>query len=646
MKQPHQATPRRSTAARIQKRNQEGINQILNRHQRAAHQEDGETPLKENPGKLKLTFLGGLDDVGEKNMTVLEWQNDAIVLDCGNNLSVDLPGINYAINDPMYLLSIKHKVRGYVITHGHLDHIGGLKHLVPLVPAPIYGSRFSLGIVEKTFEDLASDAGNGYTPDLVVMNMDTHERRKIGAFSVELIRVAHALPEPAAICIDTPVGRVLATGDFKLDPEPLDHLPTDIQRFKELGKQGVLLLLSESSYADIAGRTPTEHSLQASFHEVIGHAEGRVFVSVFSSNINRIQMIINAAAASGRKVAFDGRSMLAYAEIAVRQGLLKIPKATMIAMRESPSISDDQLLVMCTGGQGEPRAALQRMSEGTHKYIKLKAGDTVVVSSSPIPGNEIRYDHISDNLAKLGVHLFRHPTHELDGCGPLHVSGHARRDELREMLEMANPLFFIPVHGGALRRRYHATIAVRAGYPKKSVFLPDNGDSLFVDQNGIQSAGRVPHGSLLVDQNGKVTSSVVVKDRLLLAEEGIVTVIMTIQKKTGQLLSSPDIISRGFIHMQTNEDLVQALRLELRRATQQRFTRIDLDRFKAELREHTARFLFDRTAQTPVVIVVVNVVSERPQPVRSRTQTSRDAEKTGSEFQRFEEMRNRLLKQN
>ncbi len=565
-------------------------------------------------------------------MAILEWEHDAIVLDCGINLSIDLPGVNYEINDPAYLISIKDKVRGYVITHGHLDHIGGLKHVVPLVSAPIYGSRFTLGIVEKSFEEV------DFTPELVAMNMDEHERLKVGAFYIELIRVTHSVPEPSAVSIETPVGRVLATGDFRLDPEPLDHLPTDTNRLRELGKEGILLLLSESSYADVEGRTPTEQTLQDSFYDIIAKAEGRVFVSVFSSNINRIQMIINAAASTGRKVAFDGRSMLAYAEIAVRQGLLKIPKGTMISMKECSSIPGAQLLVMCTGGQGEPRAALQRMSEGEHAQIKLGPEDTVVVSSSPIPGNEISYSQISDNLTKLGVRLYRHPTHELDGCGPLHVSGHAKRDELREMLEIARPKFLIPVHGGALRRRYHADIARFAGFPDKAILLPGNGDSLLVDSTSIKPAGKIPHGSLLVGQNGEATSSIVVKDRLMLAEEGIVTIVLTIRGRTGQLLTSPDIISRGFIHMQASEELVQELRNELRRATQQRFTRVDLERFKAELRDHASRFLFDKTAQTPMVIMVVNVVSDKGYTRSAGAEPGRSTDQ-----QRFQEMRSRLL---
>lgn len=642
----------RGAAIRAQKRNQEDAHKILSQYADASArpQDQRANVVTDTFEKLKVTFLGGLEDVGEKNMAILEWQNDAVILDCGMHLGVDLPGVNYEINDPTYLESIRHKLRGYVITHGHLDHIGGLRHIVPKFPAPIYGSRFTIGIVEKTFEDETAENGLNFKPELVIMNMDNHEKLKLGSFFVELLRITHAIPEASAVVIDTPVGRVIDTGDFRLDPEPLDHLPSDTARLKELGDQGVLLLLSESSYADEEGRTPTEHTLQQSFHDVIAASHGRIFVGIFSSNMNRIQMVVNAAVTAGRKVALDGRSMMSYAEVAVRQGILKVPKGTIVPMRESANIPDDKLLVMCTGGQGEPGAALQRMSEGEHKYVKLKEGDTVVISSSPIPGNEIRYDQISNNLVRKGVHLFRHPTHEVDGCGPLHVSGHGRRDEMREMLQLTRPKYFIPVHGGALRRKYHAELAIQEGLPRNNVFLPNNGDSLLFTKETGEMAGEVPHGSLLVDQTGAVVSNVVIKDRLLLAEEGLVAVVLTIDKKNGALLTSPDIISRGFIYMRDSEELMNTFRTELKRAVAQRYKRVDLDRFKQELKEHVTHFLFEYTGRSPIVIPVVNVIGSRVAGKVEAQTVHANKDKTAEEMaadqqKRFQEMRARLLGQ-
>ncbi len=640
----------RGEALRAQRRSSEMAQKLVNEYQSAEGKKlERANTIVDDFNKVKVTFLGGLDDVGEKNCTVIEYQNDAIILDCGNNLGVDLPGINYEIIDPSYLETIKHKIKAYVVTHGHLDHIGGMKHIVPKFPAPIYCSQFSAGIIEKTFEDVPAGT-EAFQPKIVVMNMDNHERLKAGVFIFELIRVTHAIPEAGAVCIDTPVGRILATGDFRLDPEPLDNKPTDKARIIELGKEGIALLLSESSYADVEGRTPTEHTLQQSFHDIIDQAQGRVFCAVFSSNMNRTQMIINAAVAAGRKIALDGRSMMAYAEIAVRQGILKVPKGTFIAMRDANNVPDDQLLVMCTGGQGEPNAALQRMSEGTHNHIKLKPGDTVVVSSSPIPGNEVRYDMIGNNLAEMGLHLYRHPTHEVDGCGPLHVSGHAKRDELREMLHMANPTFFIPVHGGMLRRKYHGDLAVEEGIKRDHMALAKNGDSYLLSKDKLEFAGQVPHGSLLVDQTGSVVSNVVVKDRIMLSEEGLVTIVLTVDKKSGQLLTSPDIITRGFIYIRDNEELMNGLRAELRRAVSQRFKRVDLDRFKQEIKDYVTHFLYDQTQRSPIVIPVVNVIGgngggkpEAKQAAANGQKPKTEEEVAADQQKRFAQMRAQLL---
>jgi ribonuclease J len=471
--------------------------------------------IKPKQSELKITFLGGLADVGEKNMAVIEYGNDAVILDCGNNLGVNLPGVNYEINDTAYLKTIKHKIKAYVITHGHLDHIGGLKHIVPFFPAPIYGSHYTIGVINKSFED---NMPVNFTPKLIPISPDSHEVIRLGSgkLSIEFIRVTHSIPDPTAICITTPAGRIIATGDFRLDPEPLDNMPTDTTRLKQLGDQGVLLLLSDSSYADVEGRVPTEHTLQKSFHDVIKSAPGRIFVAVFSSNINRTQMIINAAVTDGRKVALDGRSMLAYVEIAVRQGILKVPKGTIIPMAQANSIPDTKLLIMCTGGQGEPNAALMKMSQGDHKFITVKQGDSVLISSSPIPGNEVSYDMIGNRLSNLGVTLYRHPTHELDGCGPLHVSGHARRGELADMIRLTRPQYFIPVHGGALRRRYHADLAMQTGIKRTATLLPENGDSITFSQDGMRVSGKTPLQNIRIDQNGRQVPDAVIQERLLI----------------------------------------------------------------------------------------------------------------------------------
>lgn len=367
-------------------------------------------------------------------------------------------------------------------------------------------------------------------------------------------------------------------------------------------------------------------------------------------------MIIDAAVAAGRKVALDGRSMLAYAEIAVRQGILKVPKGTIVSMQQAATIAGGKVLVMCTGGQGEANAALARMSEGDHKFINLNEGDTVLISSSPIPGNEVSYDAISNRLSRKGVHLFRHPTHELDGCGPLHVSGHARREELREMINLVRPKYLMPVHGGALRRRYHGQLAIEEGIARDNVILAENGDSYYFSKEGFENGGQVPHGSLLVDQTGTIVSGIVVKDRIMMAQDGIVAVVLTIDRKSGASLTSPDIISRGFIYIRDNEELMNDLRNELRRAIQQRFKRVELDRFKQEIKEHVTHFLFEKTQRSPIVIPVINIVGKNgatPDNRPNRTSMNVNASQNGGgqredateQAKRFAQMRQQLLNQ-
>lgn len=644
-------TPR-GQAVRAQKRSQMDAQRIANQYVAAQRPQQGEqrraNVIDDRP-RLKIIGLGGLNGGGSNNMILIEYMDDAIVIDCGSNLGVDLPGINYGISDTTYLEQIKHKLRGYIITHGHLDHIGGLPHVVPRFPAPVYGSKFSVGRVEEIFGNFGLPMPDGFELKTVAMNEDTHERLKIGPFFVELVRVTHSIPGSTSVVVDTPVGRIINTGDFRFDPNPLDHERTDMERLTQLGKEGVLALLSESTTTERLGRTPSESTIEQSFIDVIDQAPGRIFVGVFSTNMNRVQMIVNAAVHHGRKVAMDGRSMISTLEMAVRHGFVRMPKGTFVPIASTANMKDNELVVVCTGSQGEPSSALQRMSTGEHKHIKLKESDTVILSSTPIPysGNDGEIRKMVDELLRKGVHVFRHETHDLDNMGPLHVSGHASRDEYAEMIEMIKPKFFIPIYGDFTSKSYHIELAVEHGMPRANTANVENGQVVSLTPDKMEVVGEVPHGTILVDQTGAIVSSVVVKDRVLLSEEGLVAIVLTVDKKTGSLLTSPDIISRGFIYMRDNEDIMNGLRAELRRATQQRFKRVDLDRFKAELKDHVTHYLFDQTQRSPIVIPVVNVIGSKGEV---STATNGGASKTGEEIakeqqRRFQQMRERLLTQ-
>lgn len=645
----------RGQAVRAQRRSQQDAQRIANQYLAAdSKPERPRANLLDDSPRLKIIGLGGMDGGGSKNMIVVEYQNDAVIMDCGNDLGVDLPGINYGIADTAYLEQIKNKLRAYVITHGHLDHIGGLPHIVPKFPAPIYGSRFSIGRVEEIFENFGLPMPEGFELKTVTMNENTHERLKIGEFFVELVRVTHSIPGSTVIVLDTPVGRIINTGDFRLDPNPLDHERTDTDRLIELGKEGVLALLSESTTTERPGRTPSESLLEPTFVDIMNNAPGRIFVGVFSTNMNRIQMIVNAAVHHNKKVAMDGRSMISTLEMAVRHGFMRIPKGTFVPIASTGNIKDEDLVVVCTGSQGEPSSALQRMSNGEHRHVKLKEQDTVILSSTPIPysGNDGAIRTMVDDLLKKGVHVFRHETREVDGIGPLHVSGHASREEYAEMINMLKPKFFVPIYGDFTAKKYHIDLAIEQGIPRANTLNAGNGEIIAFTPDKMEIVGEVPHGTVLVDQTGAIVSNVVVKDRVLLSEEGLVAIVLTIDKKNGSLLTSPDIISRGFIYMRDNEEIMNGLRIELKRAVQQRFKRVDLDRFKLEIKEHITHYLFEHTGGSPIVIPVVNIISSGAQkpsdkkPGQKEPVLAKTPEQIAVEQQqRFQEMRARLLGQ-
>jgi ribonuclease J len=644
-------TTSRGQAVRAQRRSHADAQRIANQYQTAIPSKRPRANFIDDSPKLKIIGLGGMDHGGSKNTILVEYMNDAVIIDCGNDLGVDLPGINYAVVDTTYLQQIKHKIKAYIITHGHLDHIGGLPHIVPMFPAPIYGTKFTIGRVEEIFQNFGLPMPEGFELRTVVMNEDTHEKLKIGEFFVELVRVTHSIPGSSCVILDTPVGKIINTGDFRFDPNPLDHERTDMERLKQIGNEGVLALLSESTTTERPGRTPSESTIEPSFVDIMDRAPGRIFVAIFSTNINRIQMIINAAVHHNKKIALDGRSMMSTLEMAVRNGFVKVPKGTFVPIASVSKLKDHEVVIVCTGGQGEPNSALQKMSAGEHRHVKMKEQDTVILSSTPIPetGNDALIGDMVDDLERKNVHVFQHTTHDLDGVGPLHVSGHASIEEYAEMINVIKPKFFVPIYGSFRSKKRHIDIAINEGIPRANTVNAENGQVIEFTKDTMKLNGEVPNGSVLVDQNGYIINNVVVKDRVLLSEEGLVAIVLTVDKKTGQLLSSPDIISRGFIYMRDNEEIMNGLRTELKRAVSQRYKRIDIDRFKQELKDHVTHYLFEKTQGSPIVIPVINLVGgSNPQGKKENGKDNKpksNEEIVAEQQKRFQEMRERLLSQ-
>lgn len=560
---------------------------------------------------LKVIPLGGLGEMTiGKNMSLLEYGDDIIVIDMGLLFpGADYPGINYMVPDISYLEERKHKIRGIIFTHAHLDHIGAAKHLLKKLPVPVYGSKFTLAMVERQMQEEAT----GYQPIYNVLNPDTHERVQLGnSFSIELVRVNHSVPDSTAVLVRTPVGNVINTGDWRYEKRPLDGRKFDIDRLKEVSqKEGILLLMSDSTNCEsLHGPGYEDSDIEASFESIM-RRPGRVVLSTFSSQIHRVQMALNAAHKTGRKVAFSGYSMIQNVEVALRTGMLKVPKDVIRRMEDIVKLQDDKIVIVCTGSQGEINAVLARMASGSHKYIKVKATDNIVFSSNPIPGNVKNVVRTVDGLMREGSKVLENRTSELDGCGPLHLSGHAYYEDHVMLMQVVKPRFYMPIHGEFHMLVRNAEMAVKdGGMKKEDVFVFDAGDVLEMTADTAKRAGRVKVGSIMYDDSGAEVSEVVLKDRIHMSTEGIFTVILTVEKKTGRLVFSPDIISRGFIYLRDNEKLMAKIRQYLKQKTMKAYggPKTDMEVFKKEIKEDVGHILFDETQRTPIIIPVVNEV--------------------------------------
>lgn len=562
---------------------------------------------------LKIMPIGGLGEMGiGKNMMAIEYDDEIIVIDSGFLFpGSDYPGINYITPDISYLEENKHKIRGHIFTHGHLDHIGAYRHVADKIPAPVYGSKFTLGMLQRTMEEATS----GFTPQYNEMDPDTHERVQLGDnFSVELVRVNHSIPDATAAVIRTPLGVLVDTGDWRFEDDPVDGKKFDLERLTEIAtKEGILLLMNESTNCESEGtHTHGEFDIQRSMGEVMNkYPNNRLIMSCFSSQIHRMQVILEEAKKHDRKVAFAGYSMIQNLEVALRAGVIKVPKDVVVKMEDIVKLPDGKVTIVCTGSQGEFNAVLNRMASGSHKFIKIKNSDVVVFSSNPIPGNEKYVTRTVDGLMREGSDVIQNGKTHLTGVGPLHLSGHGYYDDHIKLISALNPKYYLPIHGEFHMLVHNAELAEKeCAIPRDNIFVCDSGDVVEITPTGAKKSGRIPVGGIMYDDSGAIVSEVVLKDRIHMASEGMFVVVLTIQRGSGRLMTSPDIISRGFIYLRDSEELMGTIRQYLKQKVARSFAgkRVDMDVIKKELKDEITHILYDQTRRTPIVIPVINEI--------------------------------------
>ena len=567
-----------------------------------------------NGPKLKIMPIGGLGEMGiGKNCMAIEYENDIIIIDMGFLFpGADYPGINYITPDISYLEANKHKIRGQVFTHGHLDHIGAYRHMAHRIPAPVYGSKFTLGMVKRTMDEATS----GYEPEYYELNPELHERVQLGdSFSIELVRVNHSIPDATAVVIRTPVGVLVDTGDWRFEENPVDGKKFDLERLTEIAtKEGILMLMNESTNCESDGsHHHGEFDIQVSMGQAMEkYQNSRLILSCFSSQIHRMQVILDEAKKHNRKVAFAGYSMIQNMEVALRAGAIRVPKDVVMKMEDIIKLPDGQVTIVCTGSQGEFNAVLNRMASGAHKHIKIKNSDVVVFSSNPIPGNEKYVVRTVDGLMREGSEVVQNGKTHLTGIGPLHLSGHGYYDDHVKLINALNPTYYMPIHGEFHMLVHNARLAEKeCAIPRSNIFVCDSGDVIEFSPDGTgKKNGRIPVGGTMYDDSGAVVSEVVLKDRIHMANEGMFVVLLTLQRGTGRLLTSPDIISRGFIYLRDSEELMGLIRQYLKQKIARGFggKRVDLDQMKKEIKDEITHILYDQTRRTPIVIPVINEI--------------------------------------
>ena len=545
--------------------------------------------------KLMVIPLGGLGEIG-KNMTVIQYGNDIIVIDAGLSFpDDDMFGIDLVIPDMSYLIENRDKVRAVVITHGHEDHIGSLAYLLNEVNVPVYATKLVCGLIEGKLKE-------NHITNYKLNEVQHGDEVQIGCMKVGFIRTNHSIPDASALYFKTPVGTIVHTGDFKIDLTPVDGQPMDIHKFADLGRRGVLLLMSDSTNAERPGYTESETTVGHAFRKAFRAATGRIILATFASNISRIQQAINTAVQFKRKVTVLGRSMVNNVQIAIELGYLNVPDGVLVEPDELGRYPDDQVLILTTGSQGEPMAGLSRMASNNHRSVSIMPGDTVIISATPIPGNEMGVSRTIDNLMKLGANVVAGRDKKI------HVSGHASQEELKLMLDLIRPKYFIPVHGEYRMLKQHGDLAVQMGVEKGHVLIGDNGQIFEFSNRSGNKAGRVNAGRVFVDGLGVGdVGNIVIRDRQQLAMEGVVIVVMTLAKGTSHALAGPDIVSRGFVYVRDSEELISeahdrvAAVLERCEAGNIREWAV----IKSQVRDTLSRYLYEKTKRRPMILPII-----------------------------------------
>jgi len=546
---------------------------------------------------VRIIPLGGLHEIG-KNMTVFECSNDMFILDCGLAFpDSDMPGVDIVIPDFTYIERNRDKLRGIVLTHGHEDHIGGLAYLLKKVNVPIYGTKLTLGLVDGKLKE----HGLSGKVDLIVV--EPKKTVKMGCMAVEFIKVNHSIPDAVGMAIHTPAGIIVHTGDFKVDYTPIDGNIIDLARFGELGSRGVLALMADSTNAERPGYTHTERNVGESFDKLFKSAEGkRIIIATFSSNIHRVQQIINCAERFGRKIAVFGRSMINVINTAIELGYLNAPSGIIIDIETMNSYPSEKIVLITTGSQGEPMSALTRMAMNDHKKVSITPFDFIIISATPIPGNEKYVTRVVNQLMKSGAEVVYEAMYEV------HVSGHACQEELKLMLALTKPKFFIPVHGEYKHLRKHAELAYQMGIPEDNVILAGIGNVIESDGNKMSVVSQVPAGRVLVDGLGVGdVGSIVLRDRKHLAQDGLIIVVIGIERSSNEIVAGPDIVSRGFVYVRESEELIVEAK-HILTDTLNRCSYAELKEWntlKGKMRDALSDYIYQKTKRSPMILPII-----------------------------------------